>query len=98
MKDIEEFLKDCKVNSDEIIDTNDDSFWNLKDLLEHYKEQCVSINKNDSLSVDVYGTCDDDEGEVYALFESKERCEIEAEESGCEVKLLTLYKGERMQE
>ena len=40
MKDITEFLKECRVNGNEKIDTNDDSFWKLKDLLEHYKEQC----------------------------------------------------------
>lgn len=41
MKDITEFLKECRVNGNEKIDTNDDSFWRLKDLLEHYKEQCI---------------------------------------------------------
>ena len=40
MKNITEFLKECRVNGNEKIDTNDDSFWKLKDLLEHYKEQC----------------------------------------------------------
>ncbi len=40
MKDITEFLKECRVNGNEKIDINDDSFWKLKDLLEHYKEQC----------------------------------------------------------
>lgn len=40
MKDITEFLKECRVNGNEKIDTNDNSFWKLKDLLEHYKEQC----------------------------------------------------------
>ena len=41
MKDkptVEEFLKMCRVNGDEKIDTNDDSFWKLKDLFEHYKD------------------------------------------------------------
>lgn len=40
MKNITKFLKECRVNGNEKIDTNDDSFWKLKDLLEHYKEQC----------------------------------------------------------
>jgi hypothetical protein len=43
MKNIDEFLKECRVNGNEKIDTNDDSFWKLKDLLEHYKEQ-FSLN------------------------------------------------------
>ena len=37
MKTIE-FLEKCKLDPMEKITTSDDSWWRLKDLLEHYKE------------------------------------------------------------
>ena len=64
-----------------------------KEVVEKYvKEQDEKLNLTD---VEVYGTCESQQGEIYALFDDRERCEIEAEECGCEVKVLTLYKGKR---
>ena len=71
------------------------AYWHLQRLRTALKEEQIKFENNKLLEVKVYGTCEDEEGEVYALFDNRERCEIEAEECGCEVKVLTLYKGKR---
>jgi hypothetical protein len=71
------------------------AYWHLQKLREAIKTEQIKIEQ-EPLEVEIYGTCDDVEGEVYALFDNKKRCETEAEECGCEVKTITLYKGERV--
>ena len=39
--DIRKFLEQCRVNPDEKIDTSDDSFWKLEDLIRHYVEDAA---------------------------------------------------------
>ena len=65
-----------------------------KDIIAKFMESYYE-EKTNSSEIEIYGTCDDEQGEVYALFDNKERCETEAEECGCEVKTLTLYRGKR---
>lgn len=43
----------------------------------------------------IFLTCDDDDGEVFAAFTDANRCEKEVEECGCGSKTVTLYRGKR---
>ena len=71
------------------------AYWHLQRLRTALKEEQIKFENTKLLEVEIYGTCEDEQGEVYALFDNRERCETEAEECGCEVKTLTLYKSER---
>jgi vesicle coat complex subunit len=46
-------------------------------------------------SLTIYMTYDEDDGEVFSACTSKERCDIEAEESETATQMTTLYFGER---
>ena len=53
------------------------------------------LNVSNSLETKIYVT-NSSPYDVYAAFDSKNRCEIEVEESGCSMTEITLYKGKRL--
>ena len=43
---------------------------------------------------EIYITYDSSDGEVFCAFTDKERCETEANESGCSMKAINLYTNQ----
>ncbi|AGO48379.1 hypothetical protein Phi10:1_gp038 [Cellulophaga phage phi10:1] len=59
------------------------------------KKQLLIGRVSKSLPDEIYATYDKKDGEIFCAFTSKDRCEIEKEESGCGMQTVRLVKGER---
>lgn len=72
-----------------------DTQQNINDVAKKIVKLFAIHSVRKSLETDIYVTYDELDGDVYGAFDSEGRCKIEAEESGCGMKTMKLYKGER---